>query len=82
MERKRSITLLATAALLGSVAVMGAANAQDAPSKAERGKQLYYVQGCYACHGYTGETGRAPRLVGTGSPNIASESNFLTFLRE
>lgn len=56
-------------------------SAQDTPSgNAARGKQLFYQHGCYGCHGYNGETG-ARNLVGTGSPIIADEATFLTFLR-
>ena len=43
------------------------------------GKTLYYSYSCYACHGYNGETGRA--FVGNWSSNLASEENFLRFLR-
>jgi mono/diheme cytochrome c family protein len=42
------------------------------------GKGLYYAFGCYACHGYNGETGRA--FVGHWG-NLATEQTFLTFLR-
>ena len=43
------------------------------------GKALYYSHSCYACHGYNGETGRA--FVGNWSSNLASEENFIRFLR-
>jgi mono/diheme cytochrome c family protein len=43
------------------------------------GKALYYSYSCYACHGYNGETGRA--FVGNWSSNLASEDNFIRFLR-
>jgi len=43
------------------------------------GKGLYYAYSCYACHGYNGETGRA--FVGNWSSNLASEENFIRFLR-
>jgi len=43
------------------------------------GKALYYSYSCYACHGYNGETGRA--FVGNWSANLASEENFIRFLR-
>ena len=43
------------------------------------GKALYYSFSCYACHGYNGETGRA--FVGNWSSNLASEENFIRFLR-
>jgi mono/diheme cytochrome c family protein len=43
------------------------------------GKALFYSYSCYACHGYNGETGRA--FVGNWSSNLASEENFIRFLR-
>jgi mono/diheme cytochrome c family protein len=46
---------------------------------AAAGKQLYFGYTCYGCHGYNGETGRA--FVGNWSSNLASEENFIRFLR-
>src|SRR5579862_1625949 len=46
---------------------------------AANGKAVYYQYGCYACHGYNGETG-ARAFVGRWG-NLATEQNFLTFLR-
>src|SRR5262245_40994496 len=46
---------------------------------AANGKALYYSYSCYACHGYNGETGRA--FVGNWSSNLATEENFIRFLR-
>ena len=43
------------------------------------GKPLYYNHGCYGCHGFNGETGRA--FVGNWTSNLASEENFTRFLR-
>src|SRR5439155_18425249 len=42
------------------------------------GKALYSTYGCYACHGFNGETGRA--FVGRWG-NLATEQGFITFLR-
>lgn len=47
---------------------------------AARGKTLFYEHGCYGCHGFNGETGIRD-LVGTGSPIVANEELFVTFLR-
>jgi mono/diheme cytochrome c family protein len=69
---KAKIVLIAA----GLAAFAGAASAQDAA----RGKQLYYANGCYGCHGFNGQTG-ARNLVGTNSPIIATPEAFLTFLR-
>ena len=43
------------------------------------GKGLYYSYGCYACHGYNGETGARPFVGRWG--NLATEQTFLKFLR-
>jgi mono/diheme cytochrome c family protein len=43
------------------------------------GKALYFSFGCYACHGYNGETG-ARAFVGHWG-NLSTEQSFLTFLR-
>jgi len=43
------------------------------------GKALFFNYSCYACHGYDGETGRA--FVGNWSNNLATEENFIKFLR-
>src|ERR1700733_10185230 len=46
---------------------------------AVNGKALYYTYGCYACHGYNGETG-ARAFVGHWG-HLATEQAFVTFLR-
>jgi len=46
---------------------------------AASGKALYSTYGCYACHGFNGETG-ARAFVGRWG-NLATEQSFLTFLR-
>jgi len=43
------------------------------------GKGLYYAYGCYACHGYNGETGARPFVGRWG--NLATEEGFIRFLR-
>jgi mono/diheme cytochrome c family protein len=43
------------------------------------GKGLFYAYGCYACHGYNGETGARPFVGRWG--NLGTEQAFLTFLR-
>src|SRR5262249_7782179 len=45
---------------------------------AANGKPLYYNHGCYGCHGFNGETGRA--FVGNWTSNLANEENFIRFL--
>ncbi|HEY4361112.1 MAG TPA: c-type cytochrome [Bryobacteraceae bacterium] len=46
---------------------------------AVNGKAVYYAYGCYACHGYNGETGARPFVGRWG--NLGTEQAFLTFLR-
>jgi mono/diheme cytochrome c family protein len=61
---------------------MGATNqAPTSPvsGNAVSGKALYYSYGCYACHGYNGETGARPFVGRWG--NLATEEGFITFLR-
>jgi mono/diheme cytochrome c family protein len=43
------------------------------------GKGLYFTNGCYACHGYNGETGARPFVGRWG--NLATEQGFIMFLR-
>ena len=74
MALKSTTTILAIAA--GLLTLAGAASAQDAA----KGKQLYYDNTCYGCHGFNGQTG-ARNLVGTNSPILATPEAFLTFLR-
>jgi mono/diheme cytochrome c family protein len=47
---------------------------------ATAGKKLYYDHGCYACHGYNGETG-ARAFVPNWPANLATEGSFMAFLR-
>lgn len=46
---------------------------------AVNGKALFYSYGCYACHGYNGETG-ARAFVGRWG-NLSTEQAFIRFLR-
>jgi mono/diheme cytochrome c family protein len=43
------------------------------------GKALFFTNGCYACHGYNGETGARPFVGNWG--HLGTEQEFLTFLR-
>src|SRR5438552_3562910 len=67
----------------GAAATAPARNATPPTSpvsgNAATGKALYYNNGCYGCHGFNGETGRA--FVGNWSSNLANEESFLRFLR-
>ena len=70
-----AVGALASAALIFMTCALG----QEQSSGEGHGKQLYFVNGCYGCHGFNGQTGRAPRLV--GSPILANEQTFVAFLR-
>lgn len=65
----------------GGAAATGNQNPPTSPvtGNAVNGKALYYNYSCYGCHGFNGETGRA--FVGNWTNNLASEDNFLKFLR-
>jgi mono/diheme cytochrome c family protein len=55
------------------------APASPVTGNATTGKTLYYSYGCYACHGYNGETGARPFVGRWG--HLATEQTFITFLR-
>ena len=63
--------------------ITGTAGAQlpygEITGDAEAGKQLYYDHACYACHGYTGETGHQMKLIGSGF--LLNEQTFIIYLR-
>src|SRR5713226_9318507 len=46
---------------------------------AVNGKALFYTYGCYACHGFNGETGARPFVGNWG--HLGTEQEFLVFLR-
>ena len=70
----RSTTLIAF--VLYALPIYAQAPAGD-PGK---GKAVYESYTCYACHGFTGETG-ARVLAESRSANLATETAFITFLR-
>jgi mono/diheme cytochrome c family protein len=84
---RASICIVVTAAALyaqgGGRGVAGIGHTPPPTSPvtgtAANGKALYYSYGCYACHGYNGETG-ARVFVGNWG-NLATEDHFITFLR-
>ena len=81
----RSRFLPVAAITLASIAVQVVSPRAQAPASpitgnAVNGKKLYESYTCYACHGFNGETG-ARAFVGNRSSNLATESNFITFLR-
>jgi len=82
-SRRPGMLLAAVALFFATLAYARRGNSQAPTSpvtgNAADGKAFYYSYSCYACHGYNGETGRA--FVGNWSSNLASEENFIRFLR-
>ena len=71
--------LLAAVAIPSHVSTIASA-AQDPAAlegDAERGAALFEDYTCYGCHGYTGETGRGPRL----NPPRLRQAQFIGYLR-
>jgi|SRR5215469_8193735 len=90
MKNKPCILAIALSALVISLNAQGGREGRGpvpnrpAPTSpvtgnATSGKALYFSYGCYACHGYNGETG-ARAFVGRWG-NLATEQSFLAFLR-
>jgi mono/diheme cytochrome c family protein len=83
------VTLVALVLLVVPVATLNAqgggrpgnnpAPTSPVTGSAANGKALYYSYGCYACHGYNGETGARPFVGRWG--NLATENGFISFLR-
>lgn len=74
------VGLLLAAAAIPSGVTAGASVAQDPAGlegDAERGAALFEDYTCYGCHGYTGETGRGPRL----NPPRLRQAQFIGYLR-
>ena len=71
--------LLVPAALLAQRGRVTAAPTSPVTGSAANGKPLYHSFGCYACHGFNGETGARP-FVGTWG-NLATEQGFIRLLR-
>lgn len=63
----------------GALVCVASAVGQTQQDAAAHGKQLYFQHGCYGCHGFNGETGNAPHLV--GSPILTNAQTFIAFLR-
>jgi mono/diheme cytochrome c family protein len=73
--RARRAALVAAAGL--AAAVCAVAVAQAPAGDAKRGKALFTAYRCYACHGFTGETGSGPRL----NPPPLDEAAFIAYVR-
>jgi mono/diheme cytochrome c family protein len=81
MKKNSNRLWLALVALPLALNAQTAAPAPASPvtGNAVAGKKLYYDHGCYACHGYNGETGARPFVGRWG--HLATEQMFITFLR-
>ena len=79
---RTAMILVAVIATLALQIVPLRAQAPAAPPTGDpvKGKQLYESFTCYACHGFTGETG-ARVLASSRSATLATEPAFITFLR-
>lgn len=79
----KSARFASVSALVAGLATFAGPVVAQAPSVGNpaRGKELYYANACYGCHGFSGQTG-ARNLVGTNSPIIASPQTFILFLRQ
>ena len=66
--------VLVTGAWLVSLTALAQGNA--AAGNAENGKELYLKYSCYACHGYTAQTGNGARLVST-KLNLQGFTNYI-----
>ena len=84
MRSRNHITSTLAAMMLALALPMVTTRAQEpaspATGNATNGKKLYEAYTCYACHGFNGETG-ARALVSSRSQNLATETNFIAFLR-
>jgi len=82
VRNRTRIALVAAIVTLAFQIVPIRAQAPAAPPTGDpvKGKQLYESFTCYACHGFSGETG-ARVLAGSRSTTLATESAFVTFLR-
>lgn len=81
MNRILLVVVLAAALILptaGKAQGSGpATQANTAAGNAQNGKNLYLQYGCYACHGYNGQTGNGTRLV----PMRLNASGFTAYIR-
>ncbi|HIM51929.1 MAG: cytochrome c [Vicinamibacterales bacterium] len=71
---------LVTLSVILHVAGARAESVQDSGAlrgDVENGKALFKDYTCYGCHGYTGETGRGPRL----NPPRLNQDRFIAYLR-
>ena len=78
--RRALPALLLAAAAITAGAGSGTSAAQDPAAlqgDAGNGAQLFRDYTCYGCHGYTGETGRGPRL----NPPRLRQERFIAYLR-
>ena len=83
MRTSTRITLtlvIAISVALSTVLARAQAPGGAPTGNATNGKKLYEAYTCYGCHGFNGETG-VRVLVASRSANLATESNFITFLR-
>ena len=76
---KKSVILLLSGLVIGPVAFAAAQgrNLNLPAGDAKRGEMAYMKYGCWECHGYTGQTGTAARLVTTS----LNANGFVNYIR-
>ena len=72
-----ALLLAAVATPSGGAAATAAQDPAALEGDVERGAALFEDYTCYGCHGYTGETGRGPRL----NPPRLRQAQFIGYLR-
>jgi mono/diheme cytochrome c family protein len=80
MKVLHAAVLIGIATGFGAGPAPASAQQQAATGSVSNGRQIYYEQTCYGCHGFNGETG-ARDLAGTDSPVLADAETFTRFLR-
>jgi mono/diheme cytochrome c family protein len=65
------VVAIFSAVLVAQVPVVAHVPDLRAPGNAEKGKQIFIKDGCYACHGYDGHGGVAPKLAPRPIPAVA-----------
>ncbi|HWF09835.1 MAG TPA: cytochrome c [Bryobacteraceae bacterium] len=56
---------------------LGVLLAQAPPGNAENGKRLFVRDGCYECHGYSGQGGAGARIA----PKVLPAATFIAYVR-
>ena len=74
---RQLMNLLSLGALALATAAAGQQAGEDLSGNAMRGAERYLDLHCYACHGYSGETGSGERL----NPPRMNQEGFIAYVR-